>query len=132
MKNYEYQVRNKVANRPYLIPIFDHVYDIPRRIKEYDSSFFVVFNKNRQKYEIHSLEYPEGDTKSCTVPHDELDARTLTYLWENDIRVHGTEIFKRIEWEEERYRRRKEYEAKKFTQDFAKEFQSSFAKDAWM
>lgn len=130
-KYFEDEVYRRTERRPYLIPIFSHVYDIPRRVHEYDSSFFVVFNKNNQKYEIHSLDYPEDNTISCTVPYEELDSRTLIHLWENDIRVHGKEIFKRVEMAEEKARIRKERARKQFDIDFAKEHQSAFAKDAW-
>jgi uncharacterized protein YheU (UPF0270 family) len=128
---FENEVHRRTERRPYLIPIFSHVHDIPRRVFQYDASFFVVFNKNNQKYEIHSLDYPGDSTISCTIPYDELDSRTLDHLWENDIRVHGTEIFKRIELAEEKARIRKERERKNMDIAFAKEHQSAFAKDAW-
>lgn len=131
-ENYQHEVRVRTEKRPYLIPIFSHIYDIPRRVHEYDSSFFVVFNTNIQKYEIHSLEYPGDNTISCTIPYEELDERTLHHLWLNDIRVHGTEIFKRVELAEEKARIRKEKERKQLNYDFAKEHQSAFAKDAWV
>jgi hypothetical protein len=129
--NFKHEVMLRTEKRPYLYPIFSHVYDIPRRVNDYDTSFFVVFNKSNQRYEIHSLDYPGDNTHSLTVPYDELDIRTLQHIYENDIRVHGAEIFKRLEWQEEKARIRKEREAKNFTRDFAKEFQSEFAKDAW-
>jgi uncharacterized protein YheU (UPF0270 family) len=129
--SFQHEVTLRTEKRSYLIPIFSHVYDIPKRVNEYDESFFVVFNKNNQKYEIHSLDYPGDSTISCTIPYEELDSRTLDHLWENDIRVHGTEIFKRIELAEEKMRIRKDRERKKFDIDFAKEHQSAFAKDAW-
>jgi hypothetical protein len=130
-KKFQDEVYRRTERRPYLIPIFTHIYDIPRRVHDYDSSFFVVFNKNNQKYEIHSLDYEGDNTISCTIPYEELDSRALTHLWENDIRVHGAEIFKRIELAEERARIRKERDRKNTDIDFAKEHQSAFAKDAW-
>ena len=129
---YEQEVRVRTEKRPYLFPIFTHIHDIPRRVYDYDPSFFVVFNKNNQKYEIHSLDYPGHDTLSCTIPYEELDQRTLDHLWMNDIRVHGDQIFKRIERAEEKARIRKERDRKNFDIDFAKEHQSAFAKDAWV
>lgn len=130
-EKFQQEVLQRTERRPYLIPIFSHVHDIPRRVHQYDESFFVVFNKHNQKYEIHSLDYQGDNTISCTIPYDELDSRTLDHLWENDIRVHGTEIFKRIEIAEEKARIRKERDRKNFDMDFAKEHQSAFAKDAW-
>jgi hypothetical protein len=49
----------------------------------------------------------------------------------NDLRVHGEEIFKRIDRAEEKARIREERDRKNFDTAFAKEFQSAFAKDAW-
>jgi hypothetical protein len=129
--NYQHEVRVRTEKRPYLLPIFSHIYDIPRRVRDYDPSFFVVFNKNNQKYEIHSTDYPGDDTLSLTIPYEELDARTLDHLWMNDIRVHGADIFKRLERQEEKARIRAERERKNFDRDFAMEHQSAFAKDAW-
>jgi hypothetical protein len=131
MNNYEHEVRLKIEKQPHLLPLFTNSLDMPRRIRDYDSSFFVAYNTNRGKYEIHSLDYPDGQTLSTTIPYGELDERAMVHLWENDIRVHGKEIFRRLEASEERARQQKEREMKNFTHDFAKEFQTSFAKDAW-
>jgi hypothetical protein len=121
----------RTEKRTSLYPIFSHVYDIPRRVYDYDPSFFVVFNKHNQKYEVHSLDYPGNDTISCTIPYPELDVRTLEYIYNNDIRVHGKEIFHRVERAEAKARIRAERERKNFDVDFAKEHQSAFAKDEW-
>lgn len=129
--NYRHQVHLIIEKRPYLYPIFEHVLDIPRRVFHYDDSFFVVFNKQNQRYEIHSLDYPEGNTISCTIPFNELDERTMEHIWYNDIRVHGKEIFRRLEQSEERARIRAEREQKQLARDFAIEHRSEFAKDAW-
>jgi hypothetical protein len=128
---FEQKINEKIGHLPHLVPIISHVFDMPRRIKEYDSSFFVVFNKNRQKYEVHSLDYPMDDTLSCTVPYDELDERALHHIYDNDIRVHGDEIFRRIERSERLAEQRQERERKNWIQSLAKETQSMFAKDAW-
>jgi hypothetical protein len=129
--NYRHQVELRIENRPHLKPIFSHVFDIPKRVYEYDNSFFVVFNTRNQRYEVHSLDYPGEDTISVTVPYKNLDERTLRHIYRNDIRVHGMEIFRRLELAEEKEEKRKERETKNFTEDFAREHQSAFAKDAW-
>lgn len=128
---YKHEIELITEKKRNLIPIFSHVHDIPRRVYEYDSSFFVVFNTINQKYEIHSLDYPADNTHSCTVPYPELDVRTLHHIYNNDLRVHGKEIFRRLEWAEEKARIRKEREEKNLARDFALEHQSAFAKDAW-
>lgn len=128
---FQHEVKLRTEKRPYLYPIFSHIYDIPRRVNEYDRSFFVVFNKSNQRYEVHSLDYPGDNTHSLTIPYEELDERTLHHIYKNDIRVHGAEIFRRLEWAEEKERIRKEREEKNLARDFAIEHQSAFAKDAW-
>lgn len=122
----------KTDGIPHLEPIFHDVNDIVGRVNEYDDSFFLVFNKEIGKFEIHSLLYPKGQTKELTIPYDRLDARTLRHLWKNDIRVHGKEIFKRMEKQEEQYQARKEREQKNWLNDIAREMQFYFAKDAWV
>lgn len=129
--NYRHEIALKLDRQPHLVPIFSHALDIPRLVYEYDASFFVVFNRKNERFEIHCLDYPEGDTQSLTIPYKNLDARTLRHIWRNDIRVHGTGIFKRLEEQEERAEKRKKREQKNFHIDFAKEHQSAFAKDAW-
>jgi hypothetical protein len=130
-QRFKEEVMRRIEKRPYLHPVFSHIYDIPRRVNQYDPSFFIVFNQRNQKYEVHSLDYPGDNTISCTIPHEELDERTLHHIWLNDIRVHGKEIFRRLEWAEQKREMKKEKELQNFTRDFAKEHQNAFAKDAW-
>jgi hypothetical protein len=130
-ESFKQKAREVLGNKTYLEPMFTSCYDIPRRVYDYDNSFFVVFNHNTKKYEIHCVDYPEGNTKSMTIPFPTLDVRTLYHLWENDIRVHGKDIFRRIEEGEERARKRQEREHKNHVESFAREFQSEFAKSAW-
>ena len=59
------------------LDIKDDVYYICQRLKEIDRSYYVLFNLDRKKYEIHSNE--QKDTYCFTVPFDQLDERTLFY-----------------------------------------------------
>lgn len=128
--HFERNVLEKVQYRPRLIPLFDHVLDIPQRLYDYDPSLFVCFNKHTQRYELHSLDQ-EGDSFCATLPYKDLDARTLRWVWKNDIRVHGKDIFRRIEKSEEDFKKSKERQQRNWMQDIASETQSLFAKDAW-
>lgn len=128
---FERDVLEKVKHRPRLIPLFDHTLDIPQRLYDYHPSLFVCFNRHTQRYELHSLEQ-ETDSFCATLPYKDLDARTLRWVWQNDIRVHGKDIFRRIEKSEEGFKKSKDREHKNWVQDIAKETQSLFAKDAWM
>lgn len=126
---YERQVLEKVEHRPRLIPLFDHTFNIPQRLYEYDTNLFVCFNRHTQRYEIHSLE--QEDSYCTTLPYKDLDARALRWVWKNDIRMHGKAIFNRIEKSEEDFKKRKDREFKNWVQDVGSETQSLFAKDAW-
>lgn len=123
-------INARLANKPFLHLLESNVFHIPERVEEYDKDMFVVFNSIKQKYELHSLEYP-GDTFQTTFPFDELDARAIRHIWENDISVHGNDIFRRIEREEEKFKKDKDREQKNWIRDVASETQSMFAKSAW-
>lgn len=127
---FERQVLEKIQYRPRLIPLFDHTLNIPQRLYDYHPSLFICFNKVEQRYELHSLEQ-EGDSYCMALPYKDLDARTLRWIWQNDVRVHGKNIFRRIEKSEEDYKVRKDREYRNWVHDVASETKSLFAKDAW-
>lgn len=127
---FEQQALEKVQYRPRLIPLFNHTLNIPQRLYEYDPSLFICFNRQTQRYEVHSLDQ-EGDSYCATLPYKDLDARTLRWVWKNDIRMHGDAIFKRIEKSEEDFQKSKERERHNWIEDLASDTQSLFAKDAW-
>lgn len=131
-----YTQRNKdniyhlLKDKPHLSPVFSSALNIPERIKEYDQDLFLVFNNKNERFEIHS--YEGGETSyNATLPFKSLDARTLRYIRQNDIRVHGMKIYERIQQSEQQYKQQKNKKEKDFVRDFASEFQSEFAKDAW-
>lgn len=128
---FQNDVKTRLQGRYHLIPLFSHVHDIPQRLYEYDPNLFCVYNTNTGKYEIHSLNH-FPDTHALNVPYGELDVRALRYLWRNDLRVHGRDIFRRIDAGEAAAENRKKREWKNWVEDVAKETQSMFAKDAWI
>lgn len=124
------EVNYRLKDRHFLYLIEESVHDIPKRVEEYDEDMFVVFNSLKQKYEIHSIQYP-GETFQMTIPYNELDVRTLQHLWENDLSVHGKNIFRKIERDEAKMKKDKDREFKNWVQGVASETKSMFAKDAW-
>ena len=58
-----------------LIRIFEDVFDITKRLKEIDESYFVVYNTQKKKYEVHSSK--QKNTYCLTVPTKTLDSRTV-------------------------------------------------------
>lgn len=135
--NYEFgcmereHIHYLLHGKHHLKPVFTNVQDIPQRVKEYDPELFIVFNTKNQRFEIHSKDGGET-TYNATIPYKDLDERTIRYIRKNDIRVHGMAIYDRIAKSEQQAKERKEKERKQFTRDFAAEFQSEFAKDAWV
>lgn len=124
------EIRKLLSERQHLSPVFTHTLNIPERVKEYDPNLFLVFNNKNERFEIHSRD--GGETSyNATLPYKNLDDRTLRYIRKNDIRVHGMKIYDRINQSEERVKKQAEKEEKDFRLDFAREFQSEFAKDAW-
>ena len=59
-----------------LIKIFEDVFDITKRLKEIDSTYFVVFNTKKQKFEIHSSN--QKNSYCFTVPNNTLDSRAVS------------------------------------------------------
>jgi hypothetical protein len=58
------------------IELKTNVFNIPERLRDIDDGYFVMFDTTRQKYEVHN-KYNRGGSYCLTVPHDELDARTI-------------------------------------------------------
>lgn len=125
-----YEVRRKVSDKPRLTPIFESTHCIPERLYEYNSNLFICYNNVEETFEIHALD--QENSYCATLPYKKLDARTLRWVWRNDVRVHGDNIFRRIEKSEEDYKKRKEREFKNWVEDVASETRSLFAKDAWL
>ncbi|KUF37441.1 hypothetical protein [Lysinibacillus sp. F5] len=120
-----------------LILVENDVFNISGRIEEYDKDMFIVFNKRKKAFEIHSLEYAPmiaspKDTFQTTIPYKELDIRTLHHVYDNDIKVHGRKIFERIERQEELNEKQKQRDYKNWLRAVASETKSMFAKDAWL
>ncbi len=51
-------------------------YYISLRIKEVDENYFIVFNKQRNVFELHNSAQ-RGDTFALTIPYECLDERTI-------------------------------------------------------
>ena len=66
------------------IEIKTHVFDIPARLREIDHNYFVVFNTDNQKFEVHSRAQ-KGNTLCVTLPYDSLDARCIDLVLKTRI-----------------------------------------------
>lgn len=85
--------RNRIA-------VLSNATDIPVRLKEVNRDFFVMLNRDTQRYEIHCASQP-FDTLACTLPFDALDGRALTY-----VREYAPERFDVISAEVDAYNER--------------------------
>ena len=70
-----------------LIKIEEDVFDITKRLKEIDESYFVMVNTQKQKFEVHSS--AQKHTYCLTIPHKNLDARTISLTLKT--RIENTE-----------------------------------------
>lgn len=107
----------------------DSVYEIPKRLKEYDESFFIVRNHKTKKFEVHSTD--NIFSSYCfTVPFDELDQRTIDIVIKNDTKNKGArEIEREIDEHNEKLEKSKEKDFKNWAESVAKETYSAFKKD---
>lgn len=122
-------VRSKTRYQFHLSPVFQSTLNIPERLHEYNPRMFICFNNTTSRFEVHSLD--QADSYSATLPYRQLDARSLRWVWENDIRVHGRKIFDELDKTEDRIKKAKERELRNFVESVGAETRSEFAKDAW-
>lgn len=75
--------------------------DIVSRLKSIDRDYFVMYNPERQKFEIHS--HGQGRNTYClTVPYDCLDDRTLTLVLKTRVQ-NSDKLFEEMERENLRW-----------------------------
>lgn len=128
-EDFKRKVRIKIEYKPRLVPIFSSTHNIPERLNEYNPNLFICHNCVKNRFEVHSLEQTES--YCADLPYRSLDERSLRWIWQNDIRVHGDEIFKEIDRHEEGMKKQKDREFRNWVEDVGSETRSMFAKDAW-
>lgn len=77
----------------------DNLY-ILDRLKEIDESYFLVFNLDRKKFEVHSSDQRMG-TYCFAVPYDSLDERTILFARKTRI-SRRDELIKQMDRENEK------------------------------
>lgn len=94
---------------PGKVLVESNVFNIPERLREIDKGYFVLFNPENQRYELH---HEEQDFTYCfTFPFEELDGRAIDYV--RETRIERIDIIKRQMKERNR----------KLQEDMEKEFQ---------
>ena len=92
------------------VAVTSDVFGIVERIKEIDPDYFIMLNRETQRFEVHI----KGQlcTLGCELPFDELDARTLEY-----VRAHHSSRIAAIQREIELEEARAEKENKRRMQE---------------
>ncbi len=58
--------------------VFSDAYNISKRIKYIDKSYYIVFDTQKNKFELHSKN--QVPSYCLTLPYNTLDDRTLKYI----------------------------------------------------
>ena len=66
------------------VKIESDVFDITKRIKDIDEGYYIVFDTNKEVYELHCKN--QFNSFCLTVPYDVLDDRLLDFINYTDIR----------------------------------------------
>jgi len=61
------------------IKLTHDVYGIAKRIKNLDRGYFIVYDTEKEKFEVHN-NLQLGSSYCLTLPYSELDARALDYV----------------------------------------------------
>lgn len=102
------------------IAVTSDAYGITERIKEIDPDYFVMLNRETQKFEVHVR--GQECTLGCELPFEELDARTLEY-----VRAHHSSRIAAIQREIELAEMRAEAERKRAMRDIHDRAADGFA-----
>jgi len=113
-------IQDKLNKSPYLSLVRTSTCEIPERVKEYDSSYFVVWNNLKEQFEIHSTDNI-GDTFCMSVPWKELDDRVIKMLRKNDLRNRGQKIFDEIDRHNEKLEKANKKQIQDYIKDISKE-----------
>ena len=70
-------------------------YYISSRIKEVDESYFIVYSKKRNVFELHSS-CQLFSTYALTIPYDQLDERTI-FLARKTRRENSDELIRKMD-----------------------------------
>ena len=118
-----------------LINIKNDVHDISNRLKEIDHSYFVVFNTQKNRFEVHSTS--QTKTFCVAVPHKFLDKRTVDLVLQTR-RENFDKILKEIDEHNESLERENNRKIKELVEtktremfDYAKKHDATNFDDAY-
>lgn len=97
------------------IPILRDTFNIVKRIKQIDASYFILLNKISGLFEVHSTKQ-QGGSFCLELPFPCLDARALAFAREYRVE-RAREIFEKMEKENELLQKRQEAKEKDFAEE---------------
>ena len=65
------------------IKIESDVFDIVKRVKEIDDGYFIVYDTDKLKFELHN--YYQFNTYCLTIPFDDIDDRILELIYLSSV-----------------------------------------------
>ncbi len=80
------------------------MFNIIKRIKHIDDSYYIVYNYKRNKWEVHSSSQENSYCLTC--PYDSLDSRLLDYVYRTSL-IHNPDLIRDIEKDNEMLERDK-------------------------
>ena len=77
-----------------LVNVESDLFDVVNRVKEIDRNYYIVYNKTKEKFEVHY----HGQTPAfcLTVPYDSLDARTVDLVLKTRVE-NSKKLFEEID-----------------------------------
>ncbi len=91
------------------VAIQNDTFYISERLKEIDESYFLIYNFDKEKFEVHSSAQ-HGSTYCLTVPYSVLDERTLDLVRKTQA-VNVDTIISELDKENEKMQKKREKEA---------------------
>lgn len=85
------------------IKIESDVFNINERIREIDDGYFIVYNTNSKKFEIHNSK--NCNTYCLTIPYKNLDSRAIELIHKTSIK-HYDKIITELNDENEKCRQK--------------------------
>lgn len=94
--------------------------DIVKRLKEIDKDYFVVFNTETHKFELHNRQQ-KRNTYCLTLPFETLDERTIFYVLKTSVK-NCESLFEEMERKNKLLRQK---QVKEILNDFEEKFYDS-------
>ena len=102
--------------------------DIVERIKAIDADYFVMFDLDAKKFQLHNRAQKRS-TYCLTFPFDTLDERAVTHVLKTRVQ-NSDELFKRLEEENARLEKAKTKEVlNDFLENFEEKHYESFRRN---